>query len=129
VRVERLPLLAELKTYLKLFRARGMPRFVTGIVAGARQECKRRARLWRAAKGKHAAQFCGVTPADLQIVRIEIRTSREKYLQDAHSVVPPRTMESACSDLCCCESMKSAGSCGHRAWCGRFVTPVPVARD
>jgi SAM-dependent methyltransferase len=100
----------------------------------AKQEGKRVAGYGAAAKGNTLMNFCGLTPADIAFVADRNPHKQGKYLPGTHiPVVSPEHLMQAKPDYVLILPWNLSSEirqqlAGIKAWSGRFVTPVPVAR-
>jgi SAM-dependent methyltransferase len=104
------------------------------FLATAKRECKRIAAYGAAAKGNTLLNFCGVTPADIAFVADRNPHKQNKFLPGTHiPVVSPEELMQAKPDYVLILPWNLRDEiqqqlAGIRAWGGRFVTPVPLAR-
>jgi SAM-dependent methyltransferase len=100
----------------------------------AKQDGKRVAGYGAAAKGNTLMNFCGLTPADIAFVADRNPHKQGKYLPGTHiPVVSPEHLMQAKPDYVLILPWNLSSEirqqlAGIKAWGGRFVTPVPVAR-
>jgi SAM-dependent methyltransferase len=127
--------LAELATYLKFARRVDECRdSVLGFLAGAKREGKRVAAYGAAAKGNTLMNFCAITPADIGLVADRNPHKQNKFLPGTHiPVVSPQELMQSRPDYVLILPWNLSAEireqlAGIKAWGGRFVTPVPVAR-
>jgi SAM-dependent methyltransferase len=104
------------------------------FLATAKREGKRIAAYGAAAKGNTLLNFCGVTPADIAFVADRNPHKQNKFLPGTHiPVVSPEELMRAKPDYVLILPWNLRDEiqqqlAGIRAWGGRFVTPVPLAR-
>jgi hypothetical protein len=104
------------------------------FLAAAKREGKRIAAYGAAAKGNTLLNFCGVTPQDIAFVADRNPHKQNKLLPGTHiPVVSPEELMQAKPDYVLIlpwnlrDEIQQQLS-GIKAWGGRFVTPVPIAR-
>ena len=104
------------------------------FLASAKREGRRIAAYGAAAKGNTLLNFCGVTPADIAFVADRNPHKQNKFLPGTHiPVVSPEELMQAKPDYVLILPWNLRDEiqqqlAGIRAWGGRFVTPVPLAR-
>jgi SAM-dependent methyltransferase len=104
------------------------------FLAAAKREGKGIAAYGAAAKGNTLLNFCGVTPQDIAFVADRNPHKRNKFLPGTHiPVVSPEELLQAKPDYVLILPWNLRDEiqqqlAGIRAWGGRFVTPVPLAR-
>ncbi len=127
--------LAELATYTKFSKrvdeCRGS---LLKFLAAAKREGKRVAAYGAAAKGNTLLNFCGVTPSDIAFVADRSPHKQGKFLPGTHiPVVSPEELMRERPEYVLILPWNLQDEIrqqldGIKAWGGRFVTPVPVAR-
>jgi SAM-dependent methyltransferase len=127
--------LAELATYTKFSKrvdeCRGS---LLAFLAAAKREGKRVAAYGAAAKGNTLLNFCGVTREDIAFVADRNPHKQGKFLPGTHiPVVSPEELMRARPEYVLILPWNLRDEIrqqldGIKAWGGRFVTPVPVAR-
>jgi len=127
--------LADLSTYAKFSKrvdeCRGS---LLEFLAGAKREGKRVAAYGAAAKGNTLLNFCSITPADIAFVADRNPHKQNKFLPGTHiPVVSPEQLMRARPDYVLILPWNLRDEIRQqldwiKAWDGRFVTPVPVAR-
>jgi SAM-dependent methyltransferase len=127
--------LQDLGTYAKFSqRVEECRDSLLAFLAAAKQEGKRIAAYGAAAKGNTLLNFCGVTPADIAFVADRNPHKQNKFLPGTHiPVVSPEELMQAKPDYVLVLPWNLRDEiqqqlAGIRAWGGRFVTPVPLAR-
>jgi C-methyltransferase C-terminal domain/Putative zinc binding domain/Methyltransferase domain len=127
--------LDDLQTYLRFAdRVEACRRSLLEFLARAKREAKVVAAYGAAAKGNTLLNFCGVTREDIPMVADRNPHKQSKLLPGTHiPVVSPEELMQAAPDYVLvlpwnlqdeiCRQLD-----GIRAWGGRFVIPVPVAR-
>jgi SAM-dependent methyltransferase len=127
--------LQELGTYAKFSkRVEECRDSLLAFLATAKREGKRIAAYGAAAKGNTLLNFCGVTPADIAFVADRNPHKQNKFLPGTHiPVVSPEELMQAKPDYVLILPWNLRDEiqqqlAGIRAWGGRFVTPVPLAR-
>jgi SAM-dependent methyltransferase len=127
--------LQDLGTYAKFSkRVEECRDSLLAFLATARREGKRIAAYGAAAKGNTLLNFCGVTPADIAFVADRNPHKQNKFLPGTHiPVVSPEELMQAKPDYVLILPWNLRDEIqqqltGIRAWGGRFVTPVPLAR-
>ncbi|HEX3397967.1 MAG TPA: class I SAM-dependent methyltransferase [Steroidobacteraceae bacterium] len=104
------------------------------FLAAAKREGKRVAAYGAAAKGNTLLNFCGITREDIAFVADRNPHKQSKFLPGTHiPVVSPEELMRARPDYVLIlpwnlrEEIRQQLA-GIKAWGGRFVTPIPVAR-
>jgi SAM-dependent methyltransferase len=127
--------LQDLGTYAKFSkRVEECRDSLLAFLAMAKREGKRIAAYGAAAKGNTLLNFCGVTPADIAFVADRNPHKQNKFLPGTHiPVVSPEELMQAKPDYVLILPWNLRDEiqqqlAGVRAWGGRFVTPVPLAR-
>ena len=127
--------LQDLGTYAKFSkRVEECRDSLLAFLATAKREGKRIAAYGAAAKGNTLLNFCGVTPADIAFVADRNPHKQNKFLPGTHiPVVSPEELMQAKPDYVLILPWNLRDEiqlqlAGIRAWGGRFVTPVPLAR-
>jgi SAM-dependent methyltransferase len=127
--------LQDLGTYAKFSkRVEECRDSLLAFLAMAKREGKRIAAYGAAAKGNTLLNFCGVTPADIAFVADRNPHKQNKFLPGTHiPVVSPEELMQAKPDYVLILPWNLRDEIQHqlagiRAWGGRFVTPVPLAR-
>jgi SAM-dependent methyltransferase len=127
--------LQDLGTYAKFSkRVEECRDSLLAFLATAKREGKRIAAYGAAAKGNTLLNFCGVTPADIAFVADRNPHKQNKFLPGTHiPVVSPEELMQAKPDYVLILPWNLRDEIQHqlagiRAWGGRFVTPVPLAR-
>lgn len=127
--------LHELATYLKFSkRVEECRDSLLAFLALAQREGKRVAAYGAAAKGNTLLNFCGVTPADIFLVADRNPHKQNKFLPGTHiPVVSPEHLMEAKPDYVLILPWNLGAEirlqlAEIKAWGGRFVTPVPLAR-
>jgi SAM-dependent methyltransferase len=127
--------LSELDTYLRFAeRVEACRRSLLDFFAQAKRQGKVVAAYGAAAKGNTLLNFCGVTCEDVSMVGDRNPHKQSKLLPGTHiPVVSPEALMRAAPDYVLvlpwnlqdeiCRQLE-----GIRAWGGRFVIPIPVAR-
>jgi SAM-dependent methyltransferase len=104
------------------------------FLATAKRERMRIVAYGAAAKGNTLLNFCGVTPADIAFVADRNPHKQNKFLPGTHiPVVSPEKLMQSKPDYVLILPWNLRDEiqqqlAGIRAWGGRFVTPVPLAR-
>jgi SAM-dependent methyltransferase len=127
--------LQDLATYAKFSkRVEECRDSLLAFLAAAKREGKRIAAYGAAAKGNTLLNFCGVTPQDIAFVADRNPHKQNKFLPGTHiPVVSPEELMQAKPDYVLIlpwnlrEEIQQQLA-GIKAWGGRFVTPVPLAR-
>jgi SAM-dependent methyltransferase len=127
--------LEDLGTYAKFSkRVEECRDSLLAFLAAAKREGKRIAAYGAAAKGNTLLNFCGVTPQDIAFVADRNPHKQNKFLPGTHiPVVSPEELMQAKPDYVLIlpwnlrEEIQQQLA-GIKAWGGRFVTPVPLAR-
>jgi SAM-dependent methyltransferase len=127
--------LQDLATYAKFSkRVEECRDSLLAFLAAAKREGKRIAAYGAAAKGNTLLNFCGVTPQDIAFVADRNPHKQNKFLPGTHiPVVSPEDLMQAKPDYVLIlpwnlrEEIQQQLA-GIKAWGGRFVTPVPLAR-
>jgi SAM-dependent methyltransferase len=127
--------LQDLGTYAKFSkRVEECRDSLLAFLATTKREGKRIAAYGAAAKGNTLLNFCGVTPADIAFVADRNPHKQNKFLPGTHiPVVSPEELMQAKPDYVLILPWNLRDEiqqqlAGIRAWGGRFVTPVPLAR-
>ena len=127
--------LQDLGTYAKFSkRVEECRDSLLAFLAAAKREGKRIAAYGAAAKGNTLLNFCGVIPQDIAFVADRNPHKQNKFLPGTHiPVVSPEELIQAKPDnvLILPWNLRDEIQqqlAGIRAWGGRFVTPVPLAR-
>ena len=127
--------LQDLATYAKFSkRVEECRDSLQAFLATAKREGKRIAAYGAAAKGNTLLNFCGVTSADIAFVADRNPHKQNKFLPGTHiPVVSPEELMRAQPDYVLVLPWNLRDEiqqqlAGIRAWGGRFVTPVPLAR-
>jgi SAM-dependent methyltransferase len=127
--------LQDLATYAKFSkRVEECRDSLQAFLATAKREGKRIAAYGAAAKGNTLLNFCGVTSADIAFVADRNPHKQNKFLPGTHiPVVSPEELMQAKPDYVLILPWNLRDEIQHqlagiRAWGGRFVTPVPLAR-
>jgi SAM-dependent methyltransferase len=127
--------LDDLNTYRRFAeRVEACRRSLLGFLAQAKGEGKTVAAYGAAAKGNTLLNFCGVTGEDITMVADRNPHKQSKFLPGTHiPVVPPEELMRARPDYLLLLPWNLQDEIrrqldGIRAWGGRFVIPVPVAR-
>jgi SAM-dependent methyltransferase len=127
--------LPELATYLKFAKRVDECRdSLLAFLKKAQREGKRVAAYGAAAKGNTLMNFCGITPADIAFVADRNPHKQRKFLPGTHiPVVSPEELMQAKPDYVLILPWNLSAEIRQqladiKAWGGRFVTPVPVAR-
>jgi SAM-dependent methyltransferase len=127
--------LQDLGTYAKFSkRVEECRDSLLAFLATAKREGKQIAAYGAAAKGNTLLNFCGVTPADIAFVADRNPHKQNKFLPGTHiPVVSPEELMQAKPDYVLILPWNLRDEiqqqlAGIRAWGGRFVTPVPLAR-
>jgi hypothetical protein len=127
--------LEDLATYAKFSkRVEECRDSLLAFLAAAKREGKRIAAYGAAAKGNTLLNFCGVTPQDIAFVADRNPHKQNKFLPGTHiPVVSPEKLMQVKPDYVLILSWNLRDEiqqqlAGIRAWGGRFVTPVPLAR-
>ena len=127
--------LEDLATYAKFSKRVAECRdSLLAFLAAAQREGKRIAAYGAAAKGNTLLNFCGVTPQDIAFVADRNPHKQNKFLPGTHiPVVSPQALMEAKPDYVLILPWNLRDEIQHqlagiRAWGGRFVTPVPLAR-
>ena len=127
--------LEDLATYAKFSkRVEECRDSLLAFLAAAQREGKRIAAYGAAAKGNTLLNFCGVTPQDIAFVADRNPHKQNKFLPGTHiPVVSPQALMEAKPDYVLILPWNLRDEIQHqlagiRAWGGRFVTPVPLAR-
>jgi hypothetical protein len=127
--------LAELATYMKFSKRVDECRdSLRTFLAAAKHEGKRVAAYGAAAKGNTLLNFCSVTPQDIAFVADRNPHKQNKLLPGTHiPVVSPEELMQAKPDYVLILPWNLRDEIqqqlnGIKAWGGRFVTPVPLAR-
>ena len=127
--------LAELATYTKFSKRVDECRSsMLKFLAAAKREGKRVAAYGAAAKGNTLLNFCGVTREDIAFVADRSPHKQGKFLPGTHiPVVSPEELMRARPEYVLILPWNLQDEIrqqlnGIKAWGGRFVTPVPVAR-
>jgi SAM-dependent methyltransferase len=127
--------LQDLGTYAKFSkRVEECRDSLLAFLAAAKREGKRIAAYGAAAKGNTLLNFCGVTPQDIAFVADRNPHKQNKFLPGTHiPVVSPEELMQAKPDYVLILPWNLRDEiqqqlAGIKAWGGRFVTPVPLAR-
>lgn len=127
--------LAELATFMKFSKRVDECRdSLLAFLAAAKHEGKRVAAYGAAAKGNTLLNFCSVTPQDIAFVADRNPHKQNKLLPGTHiPVVSPEELMRAKPDYVLILPWNLRDEIqqqlnGIKAWGGRFVTPVPLAR-
>jgi SAM-dependent methyltransferase len=127
--------LQDLGTYAKFSkRVEECRDSLLAFFAAAKREGKRIAAYGAAAKGNTLLNFCGVTPQDVAFVADRNPHKQNKFLPGTHiPVVSPEELMRSKPDYVLILPWNLRDEiqqhlAGIRAWGGRFVTPVPLAR-
>jgi SAM-dependent methyltransferase len=127
--------LAELATYAKFSKRVDECRsWLLKFLAAAKREGKRVVAYGAAAKGNTLLNFCGVTISDIAFVADRSPHKQGKFLPGTHiPVVSPEELMRARPEYVLILPWNLQDEIrqqlnGIRAWGGRFVTPLPVAR-
>jgi SAM-dependent methyltransferase len=127
--------LKDLGTYAKFSkRVEECRDSLLAFLATAKREGKRIAAYGAAAKGNTLLNFCGVTPQDIGFVADRNPHKQNKFLPGTHiPVVSPEELMQAKPDYVLILPWNLRDEiqlqlAGIKAWGGRFVTPVPLAR-
>jgi SAM-dependent methyltransferase len=127
--------LDDLNTYRRFAeRVEACRRSLLGFLAQAKGEGKTVAAYGAAAKGNTLLNFCGVTGEDITMVADRNPHKQSKFLPGTHiPVVRPEELMRARPDYVLVLPWNLQDEIrrqldGIRAWGGRFVIPVPVAR-
>jgi SAM-dependent methyltransferase len=127
--------LAELATYTRFSKRVDECRdALLAFLAAAKREGKRVAAYGAAAKGNTLLNFCGVGLQDIEFVADRNPHKQGKFLPGTHiPVVAPDELMRAKPDYVLILPWNLRDEIrqqldGIKAWGGRFVTPVPVAR-
>jgi hypothetical protein len=127
--------LQDLGTYAKFSkRVEECRDSLLAFLAAAKREGKRIAAYGAAAKGNTLLNFCGVIPQDIAFVADRNPHKQKKFLPGTHiPVVSPEELMQAKPDYVLILPWNLRDEiqqqlAGIRAWGGRFVTPVPLAR-
>ncbi len=132
---ERVAGLAELATYMQFSKRVAECRdSLLAFMAAAKREGRRVAAYGAAAKGNTLLNFCGLTPRDIAFVADRNPHKQKKFLPGTHiPVVSPEELMQAKPDYVLIlpwnlrDEIKQQLD-GIKAWGGRFVIPVPLAR-
>jgi SAM-dependent methyltransferase len=127
--------LAELATYKRFSkRVDECREALLAFLAAAKREGKRVAAYGAAAKGNTLLNFCGISLGDIEFVADRNPHKQGKFLPGTHiPVVAPEELMRAKPDYVLILPWNLRDEIrqqldGIKAWGGRFVTPVPVAR-
>ncbi len=127
--------LAELATYSRFSkRVDECREALLAFLAAAKREGKRVAAYGAAAKGNTLLNFCGISLKDIEFVADRNPHKQGKFLPGTHiPVVAPDELMRAKPDYVLILPWNLRDEIrqqldGIKAWGGRFVTPVPVAR-
>ena len=127
--------LAELATYKRFSkRVDECREALLAFLAAAKREGKRVAAYGAAAKGNTLLNFCGISLGDIEFVADRNPHKQGKFLPGTHiPVVAPEELMRAKPDYILILPWNLRDEIrqqldGIKAWGGRFVTPVPVAR-
>jgi SAM-dependent methyltransferase len=127
--------LEDLATYAKFSeRVAECRDSLLAFLAAAKRAGKRIAAYGAAAKGNTLLNFCGVTPQDIAFVADRNPHKQDKFLPGTHiPVVSPQELMQARPDYVLILPWNLREEIQQqlaeiKAWGGRFVTPVPLAR-
>jgi SAM-dependent methyltransferase len=127
--------LADLATYLQFSKRVDECRdSLREFLAGAKRAGKRVAAYGAAAKGNTLLNFCDVTPEEIEFVADRNPHKQNKFTPGTHiPVVSPEQLMQAKPDYVLILPWNLRDEIrqqldGIKAWDGRFVTPVPLAR-